>query len=397
MSPQDFLQLLQNPDQVVSPIQTNQLEEVLEEYPYFQSARALHLKGLKNLNSFKYNNALKVTAAYTADREVLFDLITSETFLQNSIADSLTGKATTLLDTEIDSEEIVSEKRISEKPVSEGQASKSGRDVNRPIIEDTSLNLTKAEADALLDPKLFTSKKADAHADENSKATKSANADHDANKDADVNGHDDVQADANLQGNLKAKGNQVADSAKKENAPHAGKGSGTTGVDTEILNIGEPLPFDKREKYSFAEWLNLTSLNPIKRNEKKASGKAKAKTETGDSATGNGTPTEVPEIEFPLEDVNPKKKKFELIDKFISENPKIKPQKEVQKIAIGDSVRFDHRELMTETLAKVYLEQKKYKKAIQAYKILSLKYPDKSGFFADRIKAVKRLKDEESQ
>ena len=54
-------------------------------------------------------------------------------------------------------------------------------------------------------------------------------------------------------------------------------------------------------------------------------------------------------------------------------------------------VKLDKKELMTETLAKVYLEQKKYKKAIQAYKILSLKYPEKSGFFADRIKAVERI------
>jgi hypothetical protein len=36
----------------------------------------------------------------------------------------------------------------------------------------------------------------------------------------------------------------------------------------------------------------------------------------------------------------------------------------------------DHSSLMTETLAKVYLEQKKYK-AIQAYEILILKYPEK--------------------
>jgi hypothetical protein len=49
---------------------------------------------------------------------------------------------------------------------------------------------------------------------------------------------------------------------------------------------------------------------------------------------------------------------------------------------------------MTETLAKVYLDQKKYKNAIQAYKILSLKYPEKSGFFADRIKAVKKIQKE---
>ena len=49
--------------------------------------------------------------------------------------------------------------------------------------------------------------------------------------------------------------------------------------------------------------------------------------------------------------------------------------------------------LMTETLARIYLEQKNYDKAIQSYKILSLKYPEKSGFFADQIKAVKQLQE----
>ncbi len=46
---------------------------------------------------------------------------------------------------------------------------------------------------------------------------------------------------------------------------------------------------------------------------------------------------------------------------------------------------------MTETLARVYMEQKKYAKAIQAYEILILKYPEKSVFFADRISEIKDL------
>lgn len=46
---------------------------------------------------------------------------------------------------------------------------------------------------------------------------------------------------------------------------------------------------------------------------------------------------------------------------------------------------------MTETLARVYLEQKKYQKAIQAYEILILKYPEKSSFFADHISDIKIL------
>ena len=90
-----------------------------------------------------------------------------------------------------------------------------------------------------------------------------------------------------------------------------------------------------------------------------------------------------------------KKRKFELLDKFIENNPKIVPKESSEtKVDIKESVKMDKNELMTETLAKIYLEQKKYKKAIQAYKILSLKYPEKSGFFADQIQAVRKLQKE---
>ena len=42
---------------------------------------------------------------------------------------------------------------------------------------------------------------------------------------------------------------------------------------------------------------------------------------------------------------------------------------------------------------KIYLEQKNYAKAIQSYKILILKYPEKSALFADQIKAVEKLQE----
>jgi len=84
--------------------------------------------------------------------------------------------------------------------------------------------------------------------------------------------------------------------------------------------------------------------------------------------------------------------KFNLIDKFIELNPKIKPvDKNVINIDVTNESTTENESLMTETLAKVYLEQKKYENAIKAYRILILKYPEKSGFFADRIKAIKKL------
>ena len=60
----------------------------------------------------------------------------------------------------------------------------------------------------------------------------------------------------------------------------------------------------------------------------------------------------------------------------------------IESLINGD---FNSEELMTESLAKILLRQKKYKKAIKAYKILSLKYPEKNVFFAGQIQKIKKL------
>ena len=84
--------------------------------------------------------------------------------------------------------------------------------------------------------------------------------------------------------------------------------------------------------------------------------------------------------------------KLKLIDTFLENQPKIPPVRQDQpKVDLSENNEFNKEELMTETLAKVYLQQKKYKKALYAYQILSLKYPEKNSFFADQIKRIKQL------
>ena len=140
----------------------------------------------------------------------------------------------------------------------------------------------------------------------------------------------------------------------------------------EKLHIGEPLDFTPNEKHSFQEWLQLSKINPIDRD---------------DEAVEKNVPEEYSE-----EELEEKKKKASLIDRFIKTSPKISPVKNGATPVIQIDINKDeHSYLMTETLAKVYLEQKKYQKAIQAYDILILKYPEKSSFFADRISDIKIL------
>ena len=80
MNTADLTYLLNKPE-ATNEKQTIALENVVLQYPYFQAARALHLKGLYNQESFRYNYELKKTAAYTTDRTILFDFITSENFI----------------------------------------------------------------------------------------------------------------------------------------------------------------------------------------------------------------------------------------------------------------------------------------------------------------------------
>lgn len=45
----------------------------------------------------------------------------------------------------------------------------------------------------------------------------------------------------------------------------------------------------------------------------------------------------------------------------------------------------------TETLARIYVKQKRYEKALQIIKNLSLKYPEKNVYFADQIRFLEKL------
>jgi hypothetical protein len=228
MDIQSFTNLLHNSEDISNET-TLELEKITQKYPYFQAAKAIYLKGLKQNNNFKYNKVLKSTAAITVDRSILFDYVSNFEF-------------------------------------------------TKPPLNKTKSTSQKNVLEVL-----------------------------------------------------------------------------------ETLEIGKPLEFQKNESHPFNEWLQLSNIKPIVRNQEN-----KATTSLF--------------------------KNKDLINRFIDQNPSIKP------LIKDENNRFQHQntyresELMTETLAKVYLEQKKYSNAIKAYQILILKYPEKSGYFADQIKKIEHLK-----
>ncbi len=90
---------------------------------------------------------------------------------------------------------------------------------------------------------------------------------------------------------------------------------------------------------------------------------------------------------------------FELIDKFIREEPKIsKPKTEfynpvnMAKQSVADDITF-----VSETLAKIFVLQGNYTKALKAYENLRLKYPEKRLYFAAQIKNLRKLINQQKQ
>ena len=202
MNKNEYINILQNPSEI-NKEQIGFINSLIKDFPFFQSSRAIYLKVLKNTENFKYNQELKLTAAYTTDRSILFDFITSNEFQQEKIV------------------------------------------FNKNELKNAKLSNTKNE---------------------------------------------------------KTK-DQIVE-------------------------------FQKNDMHTFSEWLTLSKLKPIDRNFNK--------------------------------------------------------KKEDKNYDLEVVYEDNHNDLMTEALAKLYLSQKNYKKAIQSYKILSLKFPEKSSYFADQIKKIKK-------
>jgi hypothetical protein len=87
-----------------------------------------------------------------------------------------------------------------------------------------------------------------------------------------------------------------------------------------------------------------------------------------------------------------KRKEYEIIERFIQEEPQIKPQSS-DKLDNENKAKKsaeDQDELVTETLAAIYIDQMLYHKAIASYKKLMLKFPEKSRYFAAKIEQLQK-------
>ena len=197
--------------------------------------------------------------------------------------------------------------------------------------------------------------------------------------------------------------NEHADIIIEQHAPYAGP---DTGVDLleldeepqeELLEILDEESGETREQDSDGE-SGDTAEEPVTATETSGeetentdvliSSLEKSESEMEEPET---TAEEMPVIDQVEEDQD--KSNNQLISSFIKEEPGPIRADKVSSLK-GDaslaSIR-EHDGFITDTLAQIYVKQGLFAKAIYAYEKLSLKYPEKSAYFAAQIEKIRNI------
>lgn len=397
-----------------------QLDSLLQSYPYFQTAHLLYIKNLHNQGSFLYNNQLKSAAIYVADRKVLYDLIKRKDAVE-PVEETTVSKVEIALPVEEQKQEIKSappkfpEKRFVSNPDEweagmlrqlqllhhwrgkEKEEVKPKEEIH-PIANTTPAAEQKEVPNEVLKHEIPDAKdelntllyvlvepgqsedigeelseepvaeienttaetKWEIHPVEDSKEEK---------EEAQV--HVEVPQDPVQQDILVEAIHSVFELEADDKLPDVSKLK-TVSENTINSEIEKPLePVKEAQEInigemSFATWVaSLKQNGPVKQTEEQSIAEQKA------PVSSNGE---------------------ELIERFIKEEPRIQVKKSgfFNPVNMAKKSVQESDEFITETLARIYAKQGNIPKAIRAYQKLSLKFPEKTAYFAALIEELKR-------
>ena len=306
MNRNDFIGIIHNTNAVDRQM-IGEVRELLDLFPYFQSAHLLLLKGLHNTSDVKFESQLKQSAIYVADREVLYYLLKEEFKLpaaQPEIIKSIpfnepidADNQQTVIESGRNSEELINE--IEKNNQLSGEK------------KDSEYSLTGIPRSLLVNEE----------------------SDDDSSKIVFLLNNETEHSEENI-----------------------------VYMDPSIIVSGNEdlLELDIQEGVSAA---------PDEIHSSKSE----------------------PEVE---EKSSRKLVQAQLIEQFITANPRIEPVRDKSGHPVEDiSKPFTEERggFVTETLAKIYINQGYYSKAINIYEKLSLKFPEKSSYFATQIEKVREL------
>ncbi len=352
MQKEDILKYIDNPEEL-NEYSLSELRAMIKKYPYFQMAYALFIVNLKNIKDPRFEEFLKKYSVFTKNRNQLFRYINYIERLTNEKSGEPVKTDSQKPEEGINESKTVNEKhsKTELKPETEEKKQDKGEEYREGGVRKRTEERKK---------KQYTRKYL---GDRISKTL--------SNQIDEADKKDELDEEVNTEFFILDKTSKV----KKEPDKGEAQGSQDSSDSDHTVNreIGEA--FELEEK---------TGEKADKKN------KGKHTHEFGKSLSGQYFYGNY--LAYKQEN-----EKEDLVDQFIKNDPEpaIKaPEESGQKDISRESVE-EHDDYLSEKLADLFIKQGYYNKAIQAFEKLSLKYPEKSDYFAERIEKVKQIINEQ--
>ncbi len=396
-----------------------QLDLLTQTFPYFQTAHLLYIKSLHNENSFLYNNQLKVAAAYTTNRKVLYELITKKGTRDKGQGTSEVFEEKNVLATEeiVVAQEIINNKIEQTEEIIQPEFPKKrfGKDEDEwesgMIRQLQLLHHWKTSPQEILDKRLeeIKAEKEKLQQFEKSEKVESPSAADEINTllyvlvepgaSEDISDGDEIvsteqeivatEQDENWDVKVLELESEETASFKNENL-QIPQDSLSQEIIREAISSSIELEVDDSlpslEELGHKKVVADHKPEPVKIVEEIVEQKPSSELtfEAWVKQLNKATPAEE----------RPEKQAIgsNLLDKFIQDQPRIQQNKTsfFNPVNMAKKSVQDNDEFITETLAKIYIKQGNISKGIRAYQKLSLKFPEKSSYFAALIEELKR-------
>ncbi len=333
------------------------MEKLVEAFPYFQTAHLLYVKNLGKEHNIHFNQQLRLAAAYAGDRAILKKLL--EQASPGTSTENINGFATARPSEPLEYHENGEEKINPDSHPVKNAYDKSGK---------TSLEEEQKEQNIHISTET----------DHSTVTTESA-------------------GPANIVKN-KSEESETGTASISETPAARRK--------RELEQLKREMDELKKERQTIEKVIREEEQRKMQQKER-SSAKTTAKstdwesrktgaTEVASETKNTNIPSSAVETPEPNKGRNTKgsqkKSKQEIIDRFIREEPSIRRTNSVfydpTEAARRSILQSD--DLATETLARIYRKQGKVLQAIKIYEKLSLKFPQKSDYFANQIQEIKK-------
>jgi hypothetical protein len=342
MQQSQFIDIIKHP-QRIEFAHLGDLELLVNEYPFFETAHLLYVKGLHKHQSINYSKQLRKTAIVVNSRSVLYELL-HQPELAN--AEILQKTDNTLI-------ESVEIEEVTKTPNKVSPISVTNNDIKVIYVNTVSATkTTNIQAESVIKEKQ----------------------------------NDEINFVKSIENETEAPVEEFNEEKLNTNIEQEiNKSIIHSYVETDIIKTPKLEKEEITEPNTFAEWLKVIqkeahTFQINTKNEKQL------------------TQEKIEIIEKSSE--NDKKPSFfsqnkQIIDKIIESDPgriKLGTGKFFSPAIDAKQSLLENEHLVTETLAKIYALQGNISKAIRAYEILSLKFPQKSVYFASLIEKLKTNK-----